>query len=92
MKTTLLCLILVATPFSVASPGKECLNSGQIRTLKKEVRSLENRLKDVLRREITAQLENEDPSLEKENARQLYFELRRARAELETANTGACQE
>ena len=92
MKTILFCLILIAPPVCLATPGKECVGQVQIRTLQKELKGLENRLRDVLRREITAELENEDASLEKENARQLYFSLRKARAELETAKGNFCQE
>lgn len=92
MKTILFCLIFIAPLFCLGNPGKECVDQVQIRALQKELKGIENRLRDVLRREITAELENEDASLEKENARQLYFKLRKARAELETAKGNFCQE
>jgi len=83
MKKLFYSILLIAGPILRADSLIGCLDKDQIRVLQKQTASLETELRKALQREITAELEKQDPSFEKENARQLYFKLRKSRAELE---------
>jgi len=64
---------------------QEKLQEREKALLKKQ--TLENELRESLKKEINAQIEKRDNTTEQSEAKKIYYELRKARAEAEYADT-----